>query len=122
MESRRAGDVDAQTQDLAQPGAEELDTQNLPGMPIDSDDRRQAFAGEPQVIGVAELEPQPPVPHRLTASNVAAARRMCPHRPCAVTARLLSRHQRGVAPPQKVAPTTPDTRTDKLRVAGSKVT
>jgi hypothetical protein len=49
------------------------DTQDLPGLPVDSDDRRQAIARRLPMGGVVELEPQPAIPHRLTSSNLAAA-------------------------------------------------
>jgi hypothetical protein len=51
-----------------QPAAEELDTHDAAGLPVNHRNRMHIWiASQLSVIGVAELKPQPPVPHRLTA-------------------------------------------------------
>src|SRR4029453_5142786 len=57
-------------------------------------------AGQLPVVGVTELEPQPPIPHRLTSRNLIAAGARRPHR-IRIAADLLSLQHRTVAPPPK---------------------
>ena len=57
--------------------ATEPDTQDAASLPVNCDNRPQVWCGgQLPIIGVAQLKPQPAIPHRFALGDLAAARSM----------------------------------------------